>query len=310
MAIEFRCTGCEALLRTPDGSGGREAACPRCGRRSPVPLPGTVGVGPADPFPVLPPIPGSPFGAATTAPSPSDAWGRPLLDISDVVRRTWGVFQQQWLLAILAPLIVGGISVALVTTGIAGTIGIAAITQSLEATIATGIVAFLVLGALAARLYTGQTLILLKMAKGQPVELGEIFAGGPYFFRVYLATLVAWPAILAAYCCCFVPGVILQLVWSQRTYLILDRGAGAVESLRLSAQITDGNRLMLFAIQVLAGLAAGAISQFTGGLGTIVAIPFVALMNAVMYLILTGQPIAAPPVAPLPTSSPVQTEVC
>ncbi len=31
MPIEFRCTKCGKLLRTPDETGGRQARCPECG---------------------------------------------------------------------------------------------------------------------------------------------------------------------------------------------------------------------------------------------------------------------------------------
>jgi len=39
MPIEFRCSECDSLLRTPDGSGGQTAQCPRCGARMPIPGP-------------------------------------------------------------------------------------------------------------------------------------------------------------------------------------------------------------------------------------------------------------------------------
>lgn len=40
MAIEFRCTGCSKLLRTPDESAGKNAKCPHCGAIVPVPASG------------------------------------------------------------------------------------------------------------------------------------------------------------------------------------------------------------------------------------------------------------------------------
>lgn len=38
MPIEFRCTSCGKLLRTPDDSAGRDAQCPSCGAVVPVPM--------------------------------------------------------------------------------------------------------------------------------------------------------------------------------------------------------------------------------------------------------------------------------
>lgn len=59
MAIEFRCTQCDKLLRIGDDAAGRQAKCPECGAILPVPAATT-------PF-QSPPSggePGSPFAAA------------------------------------------------------------------------------------------------------------------------------------------------------------------------------------------------------------------------------------------------------
>ena len=40
MSIEFRCSECGKLLRTEDGTVGRQAQCPECGAVSTVPEPG------------------------------------------------------------------------------------------------------------------------------------------------------------------------------------------------------------------------------------------------------------------------------
>ena len=39
MPIEFRCTQCDKLLRTPDDTAGKQAKCPECGAILPVPSP-------------------------------------------------------------------------------------------------------------------------------------------------------------------------------------------------------------------------------------------------------------------------------
>jgi len=48
MPIEFRCTQCGSLLRTPDGSAGRTAQCPQCGARMPIPGAGAEQPSPAE----------------------------------------------------------------------------------------------------------------------------------------------------------------------------------------------------------------------------------------------------------------------
>ncbi len=49
MPIDFRCTQCNRLLRTPDESAGRQATCPQCGARLTIPTSG--GTPPAEPAP-------------------------------------------------------------------------------------------------------------------------------------------------------------------------------------------------------------------------------------------------------------------
>jgi hypothetical protein len=59
MPIEFRCSHCGKLLRTADGTAGRQAQCPECGTI------GTVPGGPTPASPTPPPSAGAnPFAAA------------------------------------------------------------------------------------------------------------------------------------------------------------------------------------------------------------------------------------------------------
>jgi phage FluMu protein Com len=61
MAIEFRCTKCNKLLRTADDTSGKHAKCPECGEILLIPSPGT---------PIPGPMPDSEYG-----PMPSPAAG-------------------------------------------------------------------------------------------------------------------------------------------------------------------------------------------------------------------------------------------
>ena len=70
MAIEFRCTQCNKLLRTGDDTAGKQAKCPECGAILPVPMP-TAGAS----FVPPPPPPGGDAGSpfAPGGPAPADA---------------------------------------------------------------------------------------------------------------------------------------------------------------------------------------------------------------------------------------------
>ena len=67
MAIEFRCTQCNKLLRTGDDTAGKRAKCPDCGTVLTIPA---AAPPPAEPAPsVPPPVPpaDSPFAGADAA---------------------------------------------------------------------------------------------------------------------------------------------------------------------------------------------------------------------------------------------------
>jgi len=71
MAIEFRCTQCNKLLRTADQSAGKKAKCPECGQILRVPALETAAPGeppPAEPQAAEPsgPAAGAEGGAAET----------------------------------------------------------------------------------------------------------------------------------------------------------------------------------------------------------------------------------------------------
>src|SRR4051812_42545210 len=64
MAIEFRCTQCEQLLRVPEDSAGKNARCPKCQALMIVPMPGGTANEPAAPPPIVTPPLSDPFAAA------------------------------------------------------------------------------------------------------------------------------------------------------------------------------------------------------------------------------------------------------
>ncbi|HUT93143.1 MAG TPA: hypothetical protein VMY37_27005 [Thermoguttaceae bacterium] len=78
MPIEFRCTQCNRLLRTPDDAAGRNATCPQCGATLIIPTPGEIAVTPpAEPASGPPASSGepSPFGPSVPPPGAGVASG-------------------------------------------------------------------------------------------------------------------------------------------------------------------------------------------------------------------------------------------
>jgi DNA-directed RNA polymerase subunit RPC12/RpoP len=75
MAIEFRCSQCNQLLRVPDDSAGRSARCPKCQSLMLVPAASTSAAPPAGPVtPLGPPLPTAP-ASSPPKPPPGNPFG-------------------------------------------------------------------------------------------------------------------------------------------------------------------------------------------------------------------------------------------
>lgn len=90
----------------------------------------------------------------------------------------------------------------------------------------------------------------LKVVRGEPAQFGDLFSGGPFFTYVGAAILTTL-GILVGFLFCIVPGVILTICWCFWQYLVVDRGADVIESMRRSWKMTEGHRLDLFGFFLL-----------------------------------------------------------
>jgi hypothetical protein len=168
----------------------------------------------------------------------------------------------------------------------------------------------------------GMTLGLLKVARRQPVSFDILFTGGRYlltvilggiligaiFFAALIVPIIAIVAVFAsmrgepspaalgvvlvAGLLCAVLILYLSARLTQFFYLIIDRNAGVMDSIRLSWQLTQkraGTIILIYFLQAainLAGILAVCV-------GLIFAIPLSTLLLVVTYLALTGKVKAA-----------------
>jgi len=314
MSIEFRCTGCNKLLRTGEGTAGKQAKCPECGTVVTIPAAGAV---PSDeaPLPVPPPPPwgaeaGSPFTPGGPKPPPFDpenpyaapreytasapgyappgAFTPTIIDFGDVFSRTWTIFKVQWGMCLVVVIFVGVITfvVNMAVSGVCQVIGVAAG----DPTIA---VMFSLLGNVVTTLFNvwigiGEALYFLKIARGQKAEIGEIFAGGPHFFSILVASILVAMIVLVGLILFIVPGVIFALMFSQYYYLILDRRVGIIDSLNVSKEITTGSKLTLFGI-ALVEIGLVFLGILACCVGLLAVVPFITLLPPIIYLAMTGQ---------------------
>jgi uncharacterized membrane protein len=129
----------------------------------------------------------------------------------------------------------------------------------------------------------------LKVARGQPVSFGDVFAGGQYFGRMFVAAICASIAVVLGSILCLVPGIIVALGISQYSYLVVDQGLGGVDALKKSWEMTKGHKLNIFVFGLLGILVviAGYIACILGAL--LGSVPILTIGAAYIYLRIKGE---------------------
>jgi uncharacterized membrane protein len=70
---------------------------------------------------------------------------------------------------------------------------------------------------------------------------------GEYFLVSGLKSLILLPAMMFL----FIPAIVLSIAYSLATLLVIDKGKGAAEALKLSNQLTSGNKWTIFLAQLV-----------------------------------------------------------
>lgn len=304
MAIEFRCATCNRLLRVGEDAAGKHAKCPECGTVLIVPTMGSPAAPPPQQAPrpedVENPYRSPSVGPYTAAPAAPGEIRPTLIDINDVFSRTWAIFKSHWGLClwVLVGATLLNFFASMLIQGVFRVVGIMAHDRVLAQLLSfLGSVAG---GAFGAWLQIGQTMFFVKTARGRNATFSDVFSGGPYFLNIILASILYTLIVIAGFIMFIVPSIIFTFMFSQFYYLILDRNVGVMDSLKLSREVTTGNKLTLFVLGLLSGLLGVVVILLTCGVGLLAVAPFMALLGAVTYLIMTGQPTADQlPQAPL-----------
>jgi phage FluMu protein Com len=310
MAIEFRCTQCGKLLRTADDTAGKQAKCPECGAIMTIPEIAASGdnpfgtTGPQMPFPGES---GNPFQSpGGLTPSGPNAYRAPIargtLDIGDIFGRTWTLLKADFGMCLAAALIVLMIN-----------IGASSLSHLVP------VVGLIVAMLFQVWIYIGQALFFLKKARGQRPDIGVVFNGWPHFGKILLASIIVFLILIGIAIVCVVPAALIglaissdaalflgiaggvvaigailyvQLMLSQFYYLIIDQDADVIDSLKMSNELMEGNKLTLFLINLVAGTLGTLLVLVTCGIGLVLVTPYMAMLNAVVYLTVTSQPTA------------------
>lgn len=128
----------------------------------------------------------------------------------------------------------------------------------------------------------------IKAARGQKPQFGEIFQGGRFFGPMMVASLLQILGVYFGTFLCIVPGVLLALGWMLYPIMVVERGAGGVDALKQSWQMTTGQKMNLFILALLLFVAT-IVGLLACCVGALVVGPLWALSIAFVYMRLTGE---------------------
>jgi uncharacterized membrane protein len=152
-------------------------------------------------------------------------------------------------------------------------------------------IAFILTMIVALYLGAGIVSFSLKVARGQPYQFGDLFAGGKYFLSMFAAGLLIGIAVDIGLIFLVVPGIILSLGFSVAPWVIVDRGLGPIEGMKASWELTDGHKGNIFIFNLIA-FGLSLVGMCACGVGTLIVVPILCIAHAYIYLKLSGQPVA------------------
>jgi uncharacterized membrane protein len=128
----------------------------------------------------------------------------------------------------------------------------------------------------------GWTRITLKLHDGQNAEMQDLIEPYPLLWKYIGASILAALAISIGFLVLFVPGVILAIRLGFFPFAIVDGGAGPVEALQKSWDLTRGSfwHLLTLAIALACVNVLGALAL---GIGLLVTVPMTAIAMAYVY---------------------------
>lgn len=133
----------------------------------------------------------------------------------------------------------------------------------------------------------GLARIGLNLVSGKAADISMLFGEGRKLVPMVAASIMYYAMVVVGLILLIVPGIYLALRFSQFGVAIVDKDMGAIESLKYSARLTEGNKMNLFGLYVLCILVvlAGILALLVGLLA---ALPVVYLAPYVAYRWLQG----------------------
>ncbi len=216
------------------------------------------------------------------------------IEAGDIISRSWDLFQKNMGVLVGSTLVLMGIGLVAVVAGYIGMViamisligaGPAPQGPSAGAIAAlVGMVIFFVflMFAVNAFLQGGYHILMMRVARGERAEIGDMFAGSRFFWRLFWGNVLFTLMTYAGLALLIVPGVFVILFFWPFSFIIVDRNTGVVESLRKAKDLMNDNLAAIFVLG-LAAIGMNMVGQMACYVGLIFSIPLSNLMFALAY---------------------------
>lgn len=157
---------------------------------------------------------------------------------------------------------------------------------SLAVTVIGWIVALVVGGAIQSAYYSG----MLDVANGRPVSIGSFFKPRNVG-SVIVASLIVGVLTSIGFALCILPGLVVAIFTLFTVIALLDRNLSPIDAIKTSFDIAKNNfgQVLLTFLVLLVVAIVGALLC---GVGLLVAIPLIALIEVYAYRKLSGGQVA------------------
>lgn len=129
----------------------------------------------------------------------------------------------------------------------------------------------------------GVVRIFVNLAFGREAELGMLVGEGRHLLAGILAQLVVGVGVVFGLVLLIVPGLILALGWQFTLYALIDQELGPISALKESWRLTDGYKGTLFVFAIVFGVVFLVVTCATCGIGYLLALPIMQVIQAVLY---------------------------